>query len=929
MFTPSQARKRSPSHPIAVPLERFSGRRRQSAAWTILAVLFAAPQVSPAFAGPTRGTSALENPGSDGAYAESGVAPQRSGWPFPSRILAEPGSPPADGEGTARMPGEDVPLGGTGEPTIAVNPTDPLNIAYASLELRVSTDGGSTWQDAVSALLPVTHLLGGDPSVTFDAEGRLFWTYLGVPPCDTWPPVNRADIFIAQCNPSTGEILPGYPVNLTEQIGLPACSGSHNDKAWLAADSQAASPFADRLYAAWTRISGSSMQVITSHSSDQGITWSAAVVLQPFGGGWNWPVHLTVAPNGDVYAAYHRQPGFAGGAPNGISGHVDVRRSTDGGVTYLPATTAFPPGDADMTWNRQTEGYYGQIPGAEFLLVGSVQPWVLADPNIPGRVYVVASDDPDNDVDSGDAANVRIATSTDFGATWGPPTRVDSGPGTTFQVMPTASIHPVTGAIVVHYYDNRNGLLNPDGNYLLDTFATVSFDGGVSFLPDFQVNDLPFDPDRGAGCRYDCGVGIFDVWADAGGKAYGVTDSGHFLSYDGSVWTDVQPTSTPKFGVWGSSPTDIFLCGAVGEILHFDGSGFTQQNSGTTNHLYAIDGRSASDVYAVGTNGTVVHYDGFSWSPINPPTSEDLWDVWANPAGDVWVVGLHDTVYRYDGIEWYEQPLESGDPGLGLLLGVWGTGDDDVWVASYLNGDLHHWDDTWTTTETGMFGISRVWGTSSTDVFVATPGGVLHYDGSGWSLQNVPGAEINLNVHGTATDNVFLVGFGSFIAQYDGSNWTPQENPLTPTHPTRRIGEYNGVAVADQQAFLVWCGNTVDEPIGQQTIFDSFPVEWPADVVDLGHPAASVELEAMRPNPTHRLGTVAYSLPTSSIVDLSLVDAQGRRVVTLVHGAQPAGRHVLSWNGEDAGGEELATGVYFLRLNAGEEVRTRKVTVVG
>ena len=51
--------------------------------------------------------------------------------------------------------GTDVPLGGSAGPAIAVNPSDPLNVAYASLhELRVSTDGGVTWADPVAAIYP-------------------------------------------------------------------------------------------------------------------------------------------------------------------------------------------------------------------------------------------------------------------------------------------------------------------------------------------------------------------------------------------------------------------------------------------------------------------------------------------------------------------------------------------------------------------------------------------------------------------------------------------------------------------------------------------------------------------------------------------------------------------------------------------------------
>jgi len=100
--------------------------------------------------------------------------------------------------------------------------------------------------------------------------------------------------------------------------------------------------------------------------------------------------------------------------------------------------------------------------------------------------------------------DVYIVASTDHGFTWTSPTRIDSGPGTTFQVMPTATIDPQSSAIVVHYYDNRSGATNGDGNFVLDVFATVSLDGGATFGQDFRISDMSFDPDAGARCRRFC-----------------------------------------------------------------------------------------------------------------------------------------------------------------------------------------------------------------------------------------------------------------------------------------------------------------------------------------------------------------------------------------------------------------------------------------
>ena len=46
------------------------------------------------------------------------------------------------------------------------------------------------------------------------------------------------------------------------------------------------------------------------------------------------------------------------------------------------------------------------------------------------------------------------------------------------------------GDIVIFYYDNRRGLVNDAGRFLLDVYGTYSTDGGVTFAPAFQVKSV-------------------------------------------------------------------------------------------------------------------------------------------------------------------------------------------------------------------------------------------------------------------------------------------------------------------------------------------------------------------------------------------------------------------------------------------------------
>lgn len=415
--------------------------------------------------------------------------------PLPGMIGERPLAPVV-----AFSPGTDTSLCMSWEPTITVNPGNPRMIAVAQFTtIQVSFDGGATFPASVSA--PATNP-GGDPSLAFDSQGRLFLTYL----CS--PGAGR-DVCISgyTCNAgtSTCALLAGaWPVNLAAAAGI---GGFNADKEWLAADSNAASAFADRLYVVWTRLDTNPWSIWTTWSDD-GQNWSAAQQLSANDEGTVWPSHIAVGPNGAVYAAWHSQTGFldaAGGdAPDGVTGQTVLRRSDNGGVNWQARAFPYGAGQSDMTYNVQHEAN-GAIPGATMWLQGSLQPWILPDPLVANRVFVVANDDPDNNPDAGDAADVFIVTSNNSGDAWGAPVRVDQGPAGTFQVMPTAAINPVNGAIGVTYYDNRAGSdADGDGVFELDLMGTFSTDGGATWSPEVDFNDGRLDPGIANTCRF-CG----------------------------------------------------------------------------------------------------------------------------------------------------------------------------------------------------------------------------------------------------------------------------------------------------------------------------------------------------------------------------------------------------------------------------------------
>ena len=92
-------------------------------------------------------------------------------------------------------------------------------------------------------------------------------------------------------------------------------------------------------------------------------------------------------------------------------------------------------------------------------------------------------------------------------------------------------------------------------------------------------------------------------------------------------------------------------------------------------------------------------------------------------------------------------------------------------------------------------------------------------------------------------------------------------------------------------------------------------------------PARGVEVLAY-PNPFNP--AVRISIRVDAPVDAvaEVYDVAGRRVARVWNGRLRAGENALTWTAVDGSGQALASGVYFLRVRAGTEVTTTKLTIL-
>jgi glucose/arabinose dehydrogenase len=91
---------------------------------------------------------------------------------------------------------------------------------------------------------------------------------------------------------------------------------------------------------------------------------------------------------------------------------------------------------------------------------------------------------------------------------------------------------------------------------------------------------------------------------------------------------------------------------------------------------------------------------------------------------------------------------------------------------------------------------------------------------------------------------------------------------------------------------------------------------------------AGLRFDPPWPSPARGGTNLRWTQPAPAPVKLTIVDASGRHIATLVRGLEDAGTHVVPWRARDAAGRRVPAGVYLARLEVGGAVDQRRIIVV-
>lgn len=336
------------------------------------------------------------------------------------------------------------------EPSISVNPMNPLNMVVGWRQFNTVTsnfrqagwaytfDGGQHWTFP-GVLEPIFR---SDPVLDADAHGTFFYQSL------------KGDFTADVFRSTDGGVTWDKPV--AEWGG---------DKNWMVVD-RSGGIGDGNVYGIWQRFASCCDTNVLTRSTDGGAGFASpvAVAFSPTFG------TLAVGPDGELYAT-----GIDGTSSQDFT-HFVVSKSTD----------ARNPGISPTFTGRRVV-----LGGNMRLSTGPNPGGLLGQPNVAvnrspggarGQVYVVSSVGPVG----GDPLEVRAIRSSDGGATWSAPVRVnDDLSSSNWQWMAAHSVAP-NGRLDVIWNDTRNS----GSASISQLFYSYSWDGGATWAPNVAVSPL-------------------------------------------------------------------------------------------------------------------------------------------------------------------------------------------------------------------------------------------------------------------------------------------------------------------------------------------------------------------------------------------------------------------------------------------------------
>jgi len=398
-----------------------------------------------------------------------------------------------------------------------------------------------------------------------------------------------------------------------------------------------------------------------------------------------------------------------------------------------------------------------------------------------------------------------------------------------------------------------------------------------------------FSPEQGYNAVYD---------------SYYAADDGRIIRYSGLFggpwWVEYTAPGKPDLldiiGTFGIN-SDVLMCvGNNGTILKKNSGNWQVKNSNVSVSLQKILLRSNSSIqFVVGYGGTVLRSsdEGETWSQLSFPTTDNLYDITENQS-TIFVSGENYCFYKStdDGETWLPT----------------GPGDVPVLGPSNSYNKIYFYDDS----------IGYVGG----------PNGLIlkTFDGGeSWVTRIASDFEEINDLFFISPDSGAAVGPNGVVrlTTDGGDNWfeDPDLTTFLDGETIKRIFPFskNYGLVVGENGFDIFVAK-------DSTYLDSLPLV--TNIKYENFTVTEFQLFQNYPNPFNPGTVISFQLPVSGNVSLKVYDIMGNEIATLINEYKPVGRYEVEFTVGQDSSPDIASGIYFYKLQTENFVGTKKMILL-
>ena len=225
---------------------------------------------------------------------------------------------------------------------------------------------------------------------------------------------------------------------------------------------------------------------------------------------------------------------------------------------------------------------------------------------------------------------------------------------------------------------------------------------------------------------------------------------------------------------------------------------------------------------------------------------------------------------------------------------------------------------SWTSANNGLPAYIGCLLAKGSNIFAGTENGIyLSTDnGTNWTEMNngfmnvMAVYSLLLNGNNIFAGGTSFSGKGIYLSTDNGANWTAVNNGLPDGTGIYSMDVINNTLI----------GSTRNFGIFSCPLSDMVPTDIKNNQSNL---PSNFTLQQNYPNPFNPSTTITYSVPKSTLVNISVYNIVGDKVATLVNMWKDAGNYSLEFHKE-----KLASGIYFYRMKAGNFVETKKLILL-